>query len=91
MIESCKSVNDLYEYFDNLFDDGDEDTLFASSYIRGFLSLAAAEYGDDEQPLTSTLAADIAQKLKESKSELSPQDQHIVQTFWQDIQAIFTV
>ena len=75
----------LYHYFDSLFDDGDADTLFASSYIRGILSLAAASYGDDEQLLSMALANDVTEKLKESKSELTPQDQHIVNTFWQQL------
>lgn len=92
------SLNELYQYLDDLCTKDEaqsehlssiEDELFASSYLRGFITLAASTYGDDDQPLTKTLAEDISAKLKAARSELTPQDQHIVKLYWQELQKLF--
>ena len=80
----------LYQYFDNLVSqDVDADVLFASSYVRGFVSLAASEHGDDNQCLTSELADDIGEKIAAARSELSPQDREIIKLYWADIRNFF--
>ena len=65
------------------------DELFASSYIRGFITLAAAEYGDDSQSLTKVLGDDISEQIQSAKSELTPQDQYIIKQYWQELQKAF--
>ena len=83
MQEKLKTISDFYYYLDNLFDqDVDSDTLFASGYIRGFISVAAATGGDEEQLITPLLIDNISKRLADAKNELSPQDNVIVQNFW---------
>jgi len=65
------------------------DELFATSYIRGFITLAAAEYGDDSQVLTKVLGDDISKQIKAAKSELTPQDQYIINQYWQELKKAF--
>ena len=88
MLEKINTVSDLYQYLDNLFDeDVDSDTLFASGYLRGFISLAATDTGDEQQSISSDLITNISNKLIEARSELSPQDNAIVQNFWANLQS----
>lgn len=83
------TISEIYQYLDSLFEqEVDTDTLFASGYLRGFISLAAAN-GSDEQQLISVLIIDsISEKLARAKTELSPQDHVIVQNFWLTLQQI---
>ncbi len=87
---STKQLNlvaDFYQYLDALFElDADSDTLFAGSYLRGFISLVATEFGDENQVITLPLLEGITQKLTQAKVELSPQDHAIVTNFWLMIQ-----
>jgi len=77
----------LYQYLDNLFEqDIDSDTLFASGYLRGFIALAATDFGDEQQMLTKQLSQAVTDKIIAAKSELSPQDSVIVSNFWLDLQ-----
>mgnify|MGYP001943241289 FL=1 len=81
------NISGLYQYLDSLFEqDVDSDTLFASSYVRGFISLAASDQGDEQQMITALLVDSISDKLAKAKIELSPQDQVIVQNFWLSLQ-----
>jgi len=81
--EQLTTVDELYQYLDNLFEqDSDSDTLFAGSYLRGFISLVATEYGDESQAISVALIEGVSQKLSQAKAELSPQDHAIVTNFW---------
>jgi hypothetical protein len=89
MLKKIQTLSELYQYLDNLFDqDVDSDTLFASGYLRGFISLAATENGDEQQLVSAPLIDNISQRLKNAKSELTPQDSAIVQNFWSALQAL---
>jgi len=80
----------LYQYFDDLAEqDVESDILFASSYIRGFIGLAASEFGDEQQSLTLPLAENVSGKLFEARTELTPQDRVIVNGYWQSIVIAF--
>jgi hypothetical protein len=68
-----------------------EDTLFASGYLRGFISLASTAFGGDEQLISADLVESISEKLLKAKSELSPQDFVIVQNFWIKVQSYMVV
>ncbi|MFD2166249.1 YfcL family protein [Thalassotalea euphylliae] len=86
-----ENLTALYEYFDNLvMEDADADTLFASSYLRGFIALAASETGTEQQALSSSLAEKVSEQVRDAKSELSPQDQLIVHNYWQSLLPAFT-
>ena len=80
----------LYQYFDDLADQqASSDTLFASSYIRGFLGLAAGQFGDEQQILSLALAATVSEKLHDARAELTPKDRVIVNQYWQEISLAF--
>lgn len=92
VLAKIKSLSDLYEYFDALAEDDqtDPDTLFASSYLRGFIALTASEFGDESQLLSTPFATSVTEKLHEARSELSPADKVIVNNFWSSITDIFS-
>ncbi len=90
--EQLTSVYELYQYLDNLFEqDSDSDTLFAGGYLRGFISLVATEFGDENQPISAELIDGVSDKLSQAKSELTPQDHAIVKNFWLVIQTKVTL
>jgi hypothetical protein len=85
---SIKTVIDFYQYLDDLFEqDADSDTLFAGSYLRGFFSLVATDFGDESQTISAELLKAVSEKLTQAKAELTPQDHAIVSNFWLDTQA----
>ncbi|SEK41040.1 YfcL protein [Colwellia chukchiensis] len=85
-----KNLTALYDYLDQqVAQDVSADELFAGSYLRGFISLAGSEYGDESQPLTAQLAENISAKLLAARGELNPQDRQIVQNYWQQLQVAF--
>lgn len=88
---SISNLSSFYEYLDNLcLKENNEDELFASSYIRGFIALSASDFGDESQPLSIELADQVSSQMKASRSELTPQDQQIIINYWQQLQAHFT-
>lgn len=77
------TVADFYQYLDALFElDSDSDTLFAGGYLRGFFSLVATDFGDENQVISPALVDAVTKKASQAKSELSPQDYAIVTNFW---------
>jgi len=81
------TLEQLYQYLDSLFEqDIDSDTLFASGYLRGFIALAATDFGDEQQVLTAELIQEVSDKITAAKAELSPQDSVIVSNFWLSLQ-----
>ena len=81
---------ELYQYLDDLVcQDVSSDELFASSYLRGFISLAASEFGDESQLLAQPLAEDISKRVDEAKTELTPADRVIVNNYWQQLKTYF--
>ena len=91
-----QNLSSLYQFLDDIcikeqpsehYSIADE--LFATSYIRGFITLAAAEYGDDTQTLTKCLGENISEQIHTAKSELTPQDQFIIKQYWQELQKAF--
>lgn len=81
------TIAQLYQYLDSLFEqDIDNDTLFASGYLRGFIALVATEYGDEQQLISTQLIQGVSDKITGAKAELSPQDAVIVSNFWLNLQ-----
>ncbi len=86
-----ENLTALYHYLDEQVSlDVSADELFAGSYLRGFISLAGSEFGDESQVLTQVLADSISEKLTAARTELTPQDRQIVQDYWQHLQSAFT-
>ncbi len=82
----------LYKFLDDLFDqDVGADTLFASSYLRGFLSFSAGDFGNEEQQISVELVDKVNEQIAQAKAELSPQDSVIVNNFWLSIQDEFSL
>ena len=76
-------LSELYHYFDTLAEqDADSDTLFASSYLRGFIALVSAQYGDESQAISSELFEAVDVELIKAKAELNPQDSAVVNNYW---------
>ena len=91
MNNTISTLVELYEFLDSLFDqDCDADTLFASGYLRGFISLVASDFGDENMNITTEFIEAISQGVTQAKSELSPQDSVIVNNFWLQLQHKFT-
>ncbi len=87
---NISTLAELYAYFDDLVtQDCSNDDLFASSYIRGFIALAATEFGDEGQPLSIVLADSVNEKLNAARSELTPEDKVIVNNYWLSIHSWF--
>lgn len=83
------TLEQLYQYLDSLFEqDVDSDTLFASGYLRGFIALAATDFGDEKQVLSTQLVETVSNKIILAKTELSPQDSVIVGNFWLGLQKL---
>ncbi len=82
----------LYTFLDELFDqDVGADTLFASSYLRGFISFSASDFGNDEQLISVELIDKVSKQIQQAKAELSPQDSVIVNNFWLQLQGEFFI
>lgn len=86
------TIEQLYSHFDLLAeqDDACPDELFASSYIRGFIALATAEFGDESQQISSALVDSVTTKLADAKAELTPDDRQLVNQYWQSLITQFT-
>ena len=80
-----KTIDEIYQAFDQLVESDDADLLFASSYLRGFISLCCAQVDAVTSTLTPALASDIEQQLTAAKNELNPHDQSLVSDFWQQV------
>ncbi|WP_286262661.1 YfcL family protein [Thalassotalea atypica] len=97
-MKNC-TLAELYQHLDQLVDNNQDensdsgniaDILFASSYIRGFIALEAANFGDEQQMLSVNLANTVTEQLEKSRSELTPQDQQIVSNYWHQLKQQFT-
>lgn len=87
--ENIESLEQLFCYFDGLIELDCDDQLFASSYLRGFLEVAAIEFGTLEQSLSIALFSQVDRQLKAAQGELSEQDKIFVSNFWQSIKPYF--
>jgi hypothetical protein len=87
MTKNLQTIADVYQYLDSLFDqDIDSDTLFASGYLRGLFSSAVSDFSDEKQEISTAIVQAVTDKLANAKTELSPQDNAIVQNFWITLQ-----
>lgn len=90
ILDNVFSLTDLWQYFDDLIELENDDVLFASSYLRGFIEVAATEFGDERQSLSNQLYALVNQQLVATQQELNEADLHLVQQFWRDIKPRFS-
>lgn len=72
---------------DEMVEHGTDDELFAGGYLRGHLTLAVADAEADGVSSLSELALRVNASLDAAiaKGELSPPDQVLVRSLWQQL------
>ncbi|MGF1829443.1 YfcL family protein [Photobacterium angustum] len=72
----------LLQLIDDEIDTATDDELFAGGYLRGHISLAAAECESEKQEDIEEYKRCIAINIENNKHEMSPKDRHIVNEYW---------
>ncbi len=67
-----------------------DDELFAGGYLRGHLSLSAADCEDSGIESLELFLRQVSESLQAAKAELSPSDYDLVQTMWQRFSARYS-
>ncbi|ENP8456999.1 TPA: YfcL family protein [Photobacterium damselae] len=75
----------LLQYIDDSIDTATDDELFAGGYLRGHISLAAAECEANQDIRLSSMIEKVEQSLLDTKQELSPFDYTLVVEMWNRI------
>ncbi|PKF51765.1 YfcL family protein [Enterovibrio nigricans] len=76
----------ILDFIDAMVETASDDELFASGYLRGHISLAAADCEQDGVDDVGLLRARVDSSLKENANELNPADQVLVANFWSSLQ-----
>ncbi len=76
----------LLEMIDATVAEASEDELFAGGYLRGHISLSAADCEAEGVTDVEQFKQRIQQSLSDARSELTPADQVIVNDMWQQLQ-----
>lgn len=77
----------LLELIDAQVENASSDELFAGGYLRGHISLSAAQCEEEGVIELDTLKQRIEESLEAARSELSPTDRAIVAGLWQQLAA----
>ncbi|WP_061013601.1 YfcL family protein [Photobacterium leiognathi] len=77
----------LLKLIDDGIDTATDDELFAGGYLRGHISLAAAECESQNESQLSVMKEKVEQSIADAKSELSPSDYVLVCQMWQKVSA----
>ena len=72
---------------DGMVEHASDDELFASGYLRGHLTLAVAdlEHGEDHSPEALNTAVSGSLEKAIQAGELSPRDQSLVLSMWDNL------
>ena len=72
---------------DDMVEHASDDELFASGYLRGHLTLAVAdlEHGEDHSPEALNTAVSGSLEKAIQAGELSPRDQSLVLSMWDNL------
>ncbi|AMG29843.1 YfcL family protein [Grimontia hollisae] len=76
----------ILDLIDAMVETASDDELFASGYLRGHISLAAADCEQEGMDEVATLKARVDESLKSNANELNPSDQVLVRNFWASLQ-----
>ncbi|KJF90565.1 YfcL family protein [Photobacterium leiognathi] len=79
----------LLKLIDDGIDTATDDDLFAGGYLRGHISLAAAECESENESQLSEMKEKVEQSIADAKSELSPSDYVLVCQMWQKFRLSF--
>ncbi len=84
MIE--KYEEQLLNLIDERIANASDDELFAGGYLRGHISLAAAQCEEAELHTFTELKSRVEASLEQARAELTPADRIIVSELWQALQ-----
>ncbi|MBV7298598.1 YfcL family protein [Enterovibrio paralichthyis] len=76
----------ILDLIDAMVTTASDDELFASGYLRGHISLAAADCEQEGIDEVNALKQRVAQSLKDNANELNPADQVLVGNLWTSLQ-----
>lgn len=76
----------ILDLIDAMVTTASDDELFASGYLRGHISLAAADCEQEGIDDVEALKQRVAQSLKDNANELNPADQVLVGNLWTALQ-----
>ena len=77
----------LLQLIDDGIDTATDDELFSGGYLRGHISLAAADCESKNELQLSVMKEKVEQSITDAKSELSPSDYVLVCQMWQKVSA----
>ncbi|MGF1737323.1 YfcL family protein [Photobacterium satsumensis] len=76
----------LLTLIDQMVETASDDELFAGGYLRGHISLSAANCELEGVSTIEAMNAKVETSMAEAQSELNPADQLIVKDMWQQLQ-----
>ncbi|MGR5146664.1 YfcL family protein [Photobacterium alginatilyticum] len=76
----------LLNLIDTMVETASDDELFAGGYLRGHISLSAANCEMDGISSIQAMNSAVEESLVEAQSELTPADQLIVKAMWEQLQ-----
>lgn len=76
----------LLNLIDLMVETASDDELFAGGYLRGHISLSAANCEMNGVSTIDAMNSAVAMSLAEAQSELNPADQLIVKAMWEQLQ-----
>ncbi|GAL14718.1 hypothetical protein JCM19233_5730 [Vibrio astriarenae] len=77
----------LLSLIDQRIETASDDELFAGGYLRGHISLSAADCEEQGINDIEVLKQQIEQSLDNAKAELTPADRVIVHDLWKELVA----
>ncbi|MGQ4276316.1 YfcL family protein [Pseudidiomarina sp. E22-M8] len=81
-------IQQLEQVFDQAVQDGDDDELFASGYLRGHFDLVVAQLELQEKAEVEVVLPSLKAALDETKHELSPADQQHIAAMVAKLEAV---
>ncbi|WP_318514009.1 YfcL family protein [Photobacterium leiognathi] len=76
----------LLKLIDDGIDTATDDELFAGGYLRGHISLAAADCELENESQLLAMKEKVEQSISDAKSELSPSDECLIKLYWKELQ-----
>lgn len=76
----------LLTLIDLMVETASDDELFAGGYLRGHISLSAANCELEGESSIEVMDSKVDASIAEAHSELNPVDQLIVKAMWQKLQ-----
>ncbi|MGF1726759.1 YfcL family protein [Photobacterium nomapromontoriensis] len=78
----------LLSLIDQMVETASDDELFAGGYLRGHISLSAANCERDGELSVAEMNRRVDLSIAGAQSELSPMDQQIVKMLWLQLQQV---